>query len=73
VDTDADGLDDDLERALNLDPNNADSDADGFADGIEVHAHSNPFDPHSTPLHPAADPLRPDPLRLDDHHITPTN
>jgi cell wall-associated NlpC family hydrolase len=73
VDTDADGLDDDVERVMNLDPNNADSDADGFVDGLEVHSHSDPFDPHSTPLHPTVDPLRLDPLRLDDQHITPTN
>jgi len=36
VDSDGDGLDDRLEEALGTDPNNPDSDGDGFKDGDEV-------------------------------------
>jgi cell wall-associated NlpC family hydrolase len=36
VDTDADGITDDMEAQLGLDPNNPDSDADGLTDGYEM-------------------------------------
>jgi hypothetical protein len=66
VDSDGDGLDDNLERALRLDPNRADSDADGFGDKLEVTARTNPLDPQSNPLRSAADGLG-----LDDSDPTP--
>lgn len=36
-DSDRDGLTDDEELALGTDPNNPDTDGDGFSDGVEVH------------------------------------
>jgi hypothetical protein len=39
------------EIALGTDPFRADTDGDGFNDGTEVAAGSNPLDPRSTPLH----------------------
>jgi hypothetical protein len=36
-DSDRDGLTDDQELALGTDPNNPDTDGDGFSDGVEVH------------------------------------
>jgi len=36
-DSDRDGLTDDQEIALGTDPNNPDTDGDGFSDGVEVH------------------------------------
>lgn len=43
VDTDSDGLTDQLESALETDPNNADSDADLVTDGREYENGTNPF------------------------------
>jgi hypothetical protein len=37
ADSDSDGLTDDQEAALGLDPLNPDTDGDGFSDGVEVH------------------------------------
>jgi hypothetical protein len=42
VDSDSDGLTDDVECSLGTDPNNADSDGDGVSDGQEVSAGANP-------------------------------
>jgi S1-C subfamily serine protease len=36
IDTDQDGLFDDLEKSLNTDPEKADTDGDGYADGMEL-------------------------------------
>lgn len=43
LDSDSDGLSDRLEEALKSDPNNADTDGDGFLDGIEVKNGYNPL------------------------------
>ncbi len=42
IDTDKDGLSDELEQKLGTDPNNPDTDGDGYPDGIEV---ANGFNP----------------------------
>lgn len=42
VDSDSDGLTDDVECSAGTDPNNADSDGDGVSDGQEVAAGANP-------------------------------
>ena len=42
VDSDKDGLSDELELQLGTDPNNADTDGDGYPDGVEV---ANGFNP----------------------------
>lgn len=42
VDTDGDTISDEIEQKLGTDPNNIDSDADGYPDGIEV---ANGFNP----------------------------
>jgi hypothetical protein len=42
VDSDSDGLTDDVECSLGTDPNNGDSDGDGVLDGQEVAAGANP-------------------------------
>jgi ELWxxDGT repeat protein len=45
-DTDGDGLDDETETTLGTDPEDADSDDDGLADGAEVLTHgTDPLDP----------------------------
>ncbi len=43
IDTDKDGLSDELEQKLGTDPANVDSDADGYPDGIEVYNGFNPL------------------------------
>ena len=43
-------LSDALERVLGLNPALADSDADGFSDGLEYHSGSGPLDPNDNPL-----------------------
>lgn len=48
LDSDADGLPDDDERARGTDPNNPDSDGDGVNDGVEVLAGTDPLDRNST-------------------------
>lgn len=45
IDTDEDGLPDDVEKRLETDPSDADSDDDGFDDGMEI---QNGFDPLGT-------------------------
>lgn len=42
IDTDQDGLPDDMEKIIGTDPNNADTDGDGYADGVEL---KNNYDP----------------------------
>lgn len=42
-DSDGDGLDDRVERALGTDPLQADSDSDSYSDGIELSHHFNPL------------------------------
>ncbi|MEA3202393.1 MAG: large repetitive protein [Thermoplasmata archaeon] len=48
-DTDGDGLADIFETSIHTDPNVVDTDHDGFGDGIEVHAGSNPLSKPSVP------------------------
>ncbi len=43
LDSDADGLPDEMEKRLGTDPFNADSDHDGFSDGVEVKSGHNPL------------------------------
>lgn len=43
TDTDQDGLNNDLELALGTDPNQADSDHDGFSDAVELKNNYNPL------------------------------
>ncbi|MDD3711761.1 MAG: L,D-transpeptidase [Patescibacteria group bacterium] len=43
IDSDNDGLDDDLERAIGTDPYNSDSDGDSYNDKIEILNHFNPL------------------------------
>ena len=43
IDSDMDGLPDDLEKRLGTDPNNADSDGDGYSDSEEVKNKRNPL------------------------------
>ncbi len=45
IDTDADGLSDDLEEYYGTDPNNPDSDGDTYNDGTEVKNNYNPLGP----------------------------
>lgn len=49
VDGDGDGLLDSDEVALGSDPSNTDSDADGFDDGVEFDANTNPVDSADKP------------------------
>lgn len=49
VDSDRDGLRDEFERSIGTDPRKADTDGDGFVDGLEVYAGTNPKDPASVP------------------------
>lgn len=48
VDSDNDGLPDDVERERGTDPLNEDTDGDGINDGVEVLAGTDPRDPRST-------------------------
>ncbi len=48
-DADGDGLSNLRESLLYLDPTNPDSDGDGYADGAEVTAATNPLDPEDVP------------------------
>lgn len=46
VDSDGDGLDDDLENSLGTNPNNPDTDGDGLTDGVEYYdTQTNPNNP----------------------------
>lgn len=45
IDTDKDGLSDDVEQKLGTDPNNSDSDGDSYKDGEEVMHGFNPLGP----------------------------
>jgi hypothetical protein len=58
VDTDRDGLGDVMEQTLGFDPGLADSDADGFSDGLEMRARSDPMDPRANPFSLVADPTQ---------------
>lgn len=62
ADTDDDGLSDDDERALGLDPRSADSDGDGSLDGAEVGDVDSPHDEDGDGL---LDALEPDDLDED--------
>ncbi|MFP6887828.1 MAG: SdrD B-like domain-containing protein, partial [Opitutales bacterium] len=48
-DADGDGLNNLRERLLYLDPTHADSDGDGYLDGVEVAAATDPLDPKDIP------------------------
>ena len=50
VDSDADGLDDDLEADLGTDPYAADTDGDGYDDAEELLAGSDPNDASEYPI-----------------------
>jgi hypothetical protein len=51
IDSDLDGLTDQAEiQVYKTDPNNPDTDGDGYFDGAEVLAGSNPLDKNSTPI-----------------------
>lgn len=50
IDSDGDGLDDRLERAIGTDPYNPDTDGDGFPDGLEVLNHFDPLGPGRLPI-----------------------
>jgi len=45
IDSDQDGLSDDMEKRLGTDPNNPDSDGDGYNDSAEVKSSNNPLGP----------------------------
>jgi hypothetical protein len=49
-DSDSDGLDDRVERAIGTDPFKADSDNDSHADGLEIRHHFNPLGPGRLPI-----------------------
>jgi len=49
IDSDGDGLPDDLEEQIGTDPNNPDTDGDGYDDGTEVEAGTDPLDPNDHP------------------------
>lgn len=55
VDTDGDGLTDDVEAGLGTDPGNPDTDGDGISDGDEVTLGTNPLNPLS-PVQPVPPP-----------------
>jgi hypothetical protein len=61
VDTDRDGLSDELERQHGLDPTNTDSDGDGTADGVEVQNVLDPADHDDDGRIDALDPCHPSP------------
>ena len=50
IDSDADGLDDELEAELGTDPYAADTDGDGYDDSAELLAGSDPNDPKDYPI-----------------------
>ncbi len=50
TDTDGDGLSDSFERAIGINPNNADSDNDGFPDGVEVRGGYDPMSSKKTKI-----------------------
>jgi hypothetical protein len=50
IDSDGDGLDDELERAIGTDPYNPDTDGDGYPDGLEVLNHFDPLGPGRLPI-----------------------
>jgi Right handed beta helix region/Bacterial TSP3 repeat len=49
------------ERQTKTNPRKFDTDSDGFGDGTEVQAGTNPLDPNSTPAGPPAPPTEPTP------------
>ncbi len=61
-DTDLDGLDASAECAYGTNPDQADSDGDGFPDGEEVNAGVSPIDPETDPETPPLDPVVPGPV-----------
>lgn len=50
IDADNDGLSNDLEDAIGTDPQKADSDGDGYADGNEIKNNYSPFGPGKIPI-----------------------
>ena len=50
IDSDGDGLDDRLERAIGTDPYNPDTDGDGYPDGVEIKNHYDPLGPGRLPI-----------------------
>jgi len=49
IDSDNDGLSDELERVYGTNPHNHDTDGDGYPDGLEVKNHYNPLGPGRLP------------------------
>ena len=50
IDSDNDGLDDRLERAIGTDPFNSDTDNDGYSDSLEILNHYNPLGSGKLPI-----------------------
>ncbi len=50
IDSDGDGLDDRIERAIGTDPFNPDSDGDSYNDGLEILNHYDPLGPGRLPI-----------------------
>jgi hypothetical protein len=50
IDSDGDGLPDEIELLIGTNPFDPDTDHDGYPDGLEVELGSNPLDPNSVPV-----------------------
>jgi len=49
IDSDGDGLSDEEEIAMGLDPNSDDTDGDGYTDGTEDNSYTDPLDANDHP------------------------